>query len=123
MAAPFDNDAIGNRIREARKDHGWTQTELGEAIGVTQGMINKLETGESSLTLENLFKIAKALDYPVVHFIDVKVGELSADEVELIETYRSLGEGLPRRWAIIMLREWAKEMKTGWPEFRKRHGF
>jgi transcriptional regulator with XRE-family HTH domain len=123
MAATLNGHQIGDRIRDARIEARLTQSELGDHVGLSQGMINKLETGQSALTLENLFKIAKALDRPVVHFLGIGTGQLTADEAELVEIYRSLSEGLPRRWALIMLREWAREMESGWPEFRNRHGF
>ena len=50
------------RIRETREDRGWTQEELAERAGVTQGTISRIETGKvTSLDLAVFEKLAKAL--------------------------------------------------------------
>ena len=50
------------RIRETREARGWTQEELAERAGVTQGTISRIETGKvASLDLAVFEKLAKAL--------------------------------------------------------------
>ena len=55
-------ERVGQRIREARKDKGLTQSELGNILGVSKVTVNRYETGGQNLTLETLEKITKALD-------------------------------------------------------------
>lgn len=49
---------LGNNIRKLRLDKGWTQTELGEKVGVDQKVITSYERGVSKPPLDNLVKFA-----------------------------------------------------------------
>lgn len=42
--------SIGKRLREARKEAGLSQVELGKKVGLSQGTISELENGESAST-------------------------------------------------------------------------
>lgn len=108
MAKPSDK-FIGSRIRMARKEAGLTQAEVGEKIERTQGIINKMETGEIGATLENLYNLADVLNRPVTFFLGLEVGDLDQDEAEVVDTYRSLPEGLPKQQGRKMLRSWADQ--------------
>ncbi|MFC0115666.1 helix-turn-helix domain-containing protein [Kibdelosporangium aridum] len=48
-------------VREAK---GWSQTDLANAAGVTQGFVSKVENGLTELTAERLMAFAAALDCP-----------------------------------------------------------
>jgi len=50
---------VGERIKYLREKKGESQEKLGEAIGLSQNSISKLEKGETQLTLENQINIAK----------------------------------------------------------------
>ena len=52
---------LGDRIRQARKVAGMTQTQLADASGMSQQMISKLESGGSPAT-SNIVAIAMALN-------------------------------------------------------------
>lgn len=45
MAIFLTNEEIGNRIKQKRLSRGWTQTELGERLGVGAAAVNKWELG------------------------------------------------------------------------------
>ncbi|WP_182914352.1 helix-turn-helix transcriptional regulator [Paenibacillus sp. 1011MAR3C5] len=49
-----------NRIRALRSDHGMTQEQLGEIIGVSRQSVIAIETMKYNPSLELAFKIAKA---------------------------------------------------------------
>ena len=50
---------FSNRVRELREQHGsMTQTELGDAIGVTRQTVAAIEKGRYSPSLESAFRIA-----------------------------------------------------------------
>ncbi|MEM7281118.1 MAG: helix-turn-helix transcriptional regulator [Pseudomonadota bacterium] len=60
---------IANRVRELRQQHGeMTQTELGEAIGVTRQTVAAIEQRRYSPSLESAFRIARLFK---VHLEDV----------------------------------------------------
>lgn len=52
---------IGNLIRRARKQRGWSQSQLAERVGVRQGTISLIETGNPATKLETLLAILAAL--------------------------------------------------------------
>jgi len=51
---------LGPAIREARRESGLTQTDLGLKTGLRQATISNIEKGEGG-TLESLFKILTVL--------------------------------------------------------------
>jgi len=50
---------LKNRIRELRKEHGITQEELAEAVGVTRQTIIAIEKGRYDPSLRLAFRIAR----------------------------------------------------------------
>lgn len=53
---------IGNLIRRARKQHGLSQTQLGEKTGLRQATISLIETGNPAATMETILTVLSALD-------------------------------------------------------------
>ncbi|MED4600690.1 helix-turn-helix transcriptional regulator [Paenibacillus validus] len=53
---------VGSRIRDYRKSKGLSQDQLGEMCGFHFSYIGGVERGERNLSLENIGKIAVALD-------------------------------------------------------------
>lgn len=56
---------IGDRIRVARHMRGMTMDQLGKAVDIRYNTIHKIEMGLCKMSVERLFKIAKALNTPV----------------------------------------------------------
>lgn len=50
---------MDNRIKDLREDRDLTQTQVAEAIGITQRKYSYIETGTQQLTDEILIKLAK----------------------------------------------------------------
>lgn len=50
---------MDNRIKDLREDHDFTQTQVAEAIGITQRKYSYIETGTQQLTSDILIKLAK----------------------------------------------------------------
>lgn len=57
---------IGKLIRDARKHRGWTQAELGTALGTSQSAVNRIENGGQNISLEMIARIGEALDSEIV---------------------------------------------------------
>lgn len=51
--------AAMNRIKDLRTDHDLTQTELAEALGITQRKYSYVETGTQPVSEEILIKLAQ----------------------------------------------------------------
>jgi transcriptional regulator with XRE-family HTH domain len=56
-----DLSTLGNRLRKARKDKGWTQEQLAAKADTSQAVIQKIENGKS-LRPRKIDKIAEVLD-------------------------------------------------------------
>ena len=78
--SPRKIQLVGSRIRELRKGHHLTQTELSEKIGIAQSDLSRMEQGEYKVGLDTLFK--------VLQVFDLKMGEFfgETEEPETVET-------------------------------------
>ena len=55
------NRSIGRALRCVREERGLTQVELAASLGKPQSFISKIESGERSLHVYELFSYAEAL--------------------------------------------------------------
>lgn len=58
----------GLRIKEARRQAGFTQTALGNALGISGSMIAQYETGRRNPKLETIQRISAILQLPLSFF-------------------------------------------------------
>jgi transcriptional regulator with XRE-family HTH domain len=62
--------AIGAEIRRLRKRQEMTMAALAEQAGLSQGMLSKIETGQTSPSLSTLASLAEALTVPISSFFN-----------------------------------------------------
>ena len=55
---------VHNRIRELRSERGWTQQELGEAVGVSRQSINSIERNRYTPSLPLALEFARVFGCP-----------------------------------------------------------
>lgn len=60
---------LGKRIRRAREDQGWTQKQLGEALGYSSVGVQHWEHGRSAPGYDILKELARVLGKPMGYFI------------------------------------------------------
>jgi transcriptional regulator with XRE-family HTH domain len=69
--------ALGERVRELRKERGWSQAELGEKVGTDSQHISRYENGRITPSVDALVRLAGALevstDYLVLDGVPRKV--------------------------------------------------
>lgn len=58
----IDYISIGRRIREVRKERGWTQAQLAEKSGIEPSNISHIERAATKLSLPTMVNIANALE-------------------------------------------------------------
>ena len=63
---------IGERVRKARKDKGYNQTELANVLGKSIRTIQKYENGEIEISLSMMNELAKALDTTTTYLLGYK---------------------------------------------------
>ncbi len=56
---------FGKKVRQLRKERGWTQKELGEASGLSKPYISRVENDDIGFSFKAATKIAEALDRPL----------------------------------------------------------
>ena len=66
----MDYSLIGERIRKSRKEINMTQEEFAEAIGVSVGYINQIETGKKCFNLKRFNEIVTIFDKPLSYFVE-----------------------------------------------------
>lgn len=57
-----DLQKFGKRLKALRLDHSLTQLELAEILDMSPNFIGMIKRGERNTTVENVFKIARALN-------------------------------------------------------------
>ena len=87
-------------LKKLREDAGISQKQLAEAIGVSQQSINKYENHNIEPDIETMIRIADHFDTSVDYLIGhsavrrkiefVQATDLNAEELALIQAYRSL---------------------------------
>lgn len=61
--------ALGDRIRAERAARKLSQEKLAELAGMDRQAINRIEQGHQSALVDNLFRIAWALDVPLADLV------------------------------------------------------
>lgn len=61
--------AFGLNLRLKRKKSGMTQLALAEKAGVTRVYVGLIERGETSITLEKVYRLADALECDVLDLL------------------------------------------------------
>jgi transcriptional regulator with XRE-family HTH domain len=62
--------SLGERIRAERKKAGMSQEELAEKADLNRNYIGEIERAEKKITIETLWKIAKALNMRIKDIVD-----------------------------------------------------
>jgi transcriptional regulator with XRE-family HTH domain len=52
---------FGKRLRDVRREVGMSQEELGFKSGLHRTYVGSIERGEQSISVDNVYKLAKAL--------------------------------------------------------------
>lgn len=77
---------FGQRVRLLREQHGWTQQQLADALGVSVSYVSKVERDKLHFG-----------DYPSEKFIHKLAAELEADEDELLMLTDRVPAGIRKR--------------------------
>lgn len=81
---------IKNNIKELRKKRGLTQQQLAEKLGISQVHLGRLETNARSMDLEQVEKIAAALEVKPFDILPTEwqPEEISPEEREILRMIR-----------------------------------
>lgn len=62
--------AYGEKVKAIRKSQNVSQEKLAELADLDRTYISDIENGKRNVSIETVFKIAKALDKPMVSFFE-----------------------------------------------------
>lgn len=65
--------AVGNRIREFRKERNYSQEDLANEAEIPLSQIGRIERGETNPTISTLHVLAVALEVDLKSLVDVKI--------------------------------------------------
>ena len=61
---------LAKRIKELRKQHGFTQDELSYRAQIGRSTLGNIETAQNDITFTKINKIAKAFDMSLSEFLN-----------------------------------------------------
>ncbi len=100
------------RLREARKEAGLTQEEVGRVLGLTRAGYGHIEDGSRSMTLDDLVKLARTVGRSPAYLLGLE-GDLTPDEDHLLTAYRAIDSERQRRLVLDMALLAAKPQEPG----------
>ncbi len=69
---------VGARVRMRRTLLGMTQTDLGDALGLTFQQVQKYERGTNRISASRLYDLSRVLDMSIEHFFEDMPPEVAA---------------------------------------------
>ena len=115
-AAEIDT-MVGDRIRRRRILLGFTQDQLGEALGISYQQIQKYETGANRVSAGRLFQIAERLQTHVGWFFEGVGEQVSENDdedmssprhvIELVRGFSRISEDKLRMAVLSLVRAMA----------------
>jgi len=85
---------VGQRVAHARRDRGWSQEQLAEAIDIQPTTLSRLETGDRAISLSTLNRMAEAIGVGLGDLLDVDRDlpaiEHSPEHAELLRGFEKL---------------------------------
>ncbi len=65
---------LAQQVRLLRTDRGWSQEVLAELSGLNRSYIGAVERAEHNIGLDNIERIARALEIPITRLLDGEAG-------------------------------------------------
>jgi transcriptional regulator with XRE-family HTH domain len=86
-------NSLGDRIKESRKQKGWSQNELSQKAGISYAQLSRYEIKGSQPPAEVLNKLAEALDTTVDYLINGDTNEKAKStlkDAELLQQFKAV---------------------------------
>ena len=84
---------FAQKLKRLREEKEFSQQRLADRAGLNKMLISKYETGRSTPSMENLGKIAKALDVTADYLVFDNVpsnGRVEFKDIELLEKFKEV---------------------------------
>jgi transcriptional regulator with XRE-family HTH domain len=77
------NKTIGKNIRAFRHQHGWSQEDVANRLGISIPAFSKIETGVTDINLSRLEQIADIYEIDVVNLLSADMEEIEVEPSSL----------------------------------------
>lgn len=77
------NKSVGMNIRTLRHQHGWSQEDVAERLGISIPAFSKIETGVTDINLSRLEQIANVYEVNVVSLLSMDANEVEHEPSNL----------------------------------------
>lgn len=102
MERKLDICALGQKIKQYRKEKGYSAERLGAIAGVSKSHINNIESANSNASAEVLVRIANALEISVDVLLGDSLEGKSSQSARVNEYARMLEECTEKQAKIII---------------------
>ncbi len=75
-------EKIINKIKEIRKDKGYSHEYMAHLLEISQVAYSKIEKNETKLTVERLYKIAEILETKIEDVLDIKADKVYKQDLK-----------------------------------------
>ena len=106
---------VGTRLRLLRLQHGLSQKDIAEGLGLTFQQVQKYENGANRISASKLFEIAALMDISIAEFfvgldrsdkpVRPDAAALSALDYEILALLSRVEDGRIKRQVRALLRE------------------
>lgn len=110
------NKTVGKNIRTFRHQHGWSQEDVANRLGISIPAFSKIETGVTDINLSRLEQIANIYEIDVVQILSMDTEEAEQQPSSLSIVQKRLNDreteivGLQRK--VILLYEELRNSKN-----------
>jgi len=97
--------SVGERIRERRKQLGWTQDQLVRKAGISKGFLSNLENGKRSVGAEILYDLARVMGLSLDYLMSGSDADTPARDVQIPKSLAEFAqrEGVSFRHTLLLL--------------------
>jgi transcriptional regulator with XRE-family HTH domain len=110
------NKSIGKNIRTLRHQHGWSQEDVANRLGISIPAFSKIETGVTDINLSRLEQIANIYEIDVVQILALDIEEVEQQPSNLNLLQKKLldreAEIVNLQRKVILLYEELRNSKT-----------
>jgi transcriptional regulator with XRE-family HTH domain len=100
---------VGDRVKVRRVELGLSQTQLGQALGITFQQVQKYEKGTNRVSASRLQQVSDILKVPTSYFFKGSPGEMkakgNASPVAELSEFASSNEGLTLIKAFMKIKD------------------
>ena len=98
----IDYTEIGQKIRQARISHSYSQEQLAVLSGISTAFLGHIERGTRAMSLETLVSLCSVLNLSIDYLLLDEIPETDSEITALLSEVKSKGDIQYRKFVNIM---------------------